>query len=386
MSHVLKLAVIAGEVSGDVLGADLVAELRRGGREVNLVGVGGSRLQAEGLHSLFDFSQLSVMGIADVLAKLPSLIRLIRQTADAIIAARPDALLIIDSPDFTHRVARRVRKTLPDLPVIQYVCPSVWAWKEYRAQAMLGYVDLVLAILPFEPDVMQRLGGPKTVYVGHRLAADADILKVRAARELRAGGGHPTILLLPGSRSSEIKRLADVMGEIAAQISERHPHATFLLPAVARQEAFIREKIASWAVVPECETGDAFKWNAFARADVAIAASGTVILELAMAGVPAVSVYRTDPIIKFLASRIRTWTAALPNLIADYPVIPEYINELLRPGAPVRWAERLMSDTPQRTAMLAGYADVWSRMQSEKPSGELAAAAVIELLESKKPA
>jgi lipid-A-disaccharide synthase len=386
MSQILKLAVIAGEVSGDILGADLVAELRRGGREVNLVGVGGSRLQSEGLRSLFDFSQLSVMGIADVLAKLPSLVRLIRQTADAIIAARPDALLIIDSPDFTHRVARRVRKALPNLPVIQYVCPSVWAWKEYRAQAMLGYVDLVLAILPFEPEVMQRLGGPKTVYVGHRLAADADILKVRAARELRAQGGHPAILLLPGSRSSEIKRLADVMGEMAAQIKARHPDAIFLLPAVARQEAFIREKIASWYVIPECETGDAFKWNAFARADVAIAASGTVILELAMAGVPAVSIYRTDPIIKFLASRIRTWTAALPNLIADYPVIPEYVNELLRPGAPVRWAERLMADTPQRAAMMAGYADVWRRMQSEKPSGEVAAAAVIELLESKKPA
>ena len=386
MSRPLKLAVIAGEVSGDILGGDLVAALRRTGRDVTLIGVGGERLQREGLTSLFDFSELSVMGIADVLGKLPSLLGRIRQTAAAIIAERPDALLIIDSPDFTHRVAKRVRKALPDLPVIQYVCPSVWAWKEYRAQAMLDYVDLVLAVLPFEPAVMQRLGGPKTVYVGHRLAADPDILRVRAAREAREPDAAPTILLLPGSRSSEIKRLGDVMGEAAAEIKARHPQAKFLLPAVARQETFIRQKIASWSVTPECETGDAFKWDAFTRADAAIAASGTVILELAMAGIPAVSIYRTDPIIKFLASRIKTWTAALPNLIADYPIIPEYINELLRPAAPARWAERLMTETPQRAAMLAGYRDVWNKMSVPRPSGELAACAVLDLLDTKKPA
>ncbi|HWU63741.1 MAG TPA: lipid-A-disaccharide synthase [Ensifer sp.] len=386
MMRPLKLAVVAGEVSGDILGGDLVAALRRTGREVELMGVGGERLQREGLQSLFDFSELSVMGIADVLGKLPSLLGRIRQTAAAIIAQRPDALLIIDSPDFTHRVAKRVRKALPNVPVIQYVCPSVWAWKEYRAQAMLGYVDLVLAVLPFEPAVMQRLGGPKTVYVGHRLAADPDILRVRAARQTRVPSPAPTILLLPGSRSSEIKRLADVMGEAAAEIRSRHPQARFLLPAVARQEAFIREKISGWSLTPECGTGDAFKWDAFARADAAIAASGTVILELAMAGVPAVSIYRTDPIIKFLASRIKVWTAALPNLIADYPIIPEYINELLRPAAPVRWVERLMADTPQRAAMLAGYADVWDKMSVPFPSGELAASAMLELLDTKKPA
>lgn len=386
MNRPLKLAVIAGEVSGDILGGDLVAALRRSGREVELFGVGGDRLQREGLNSLFDFSELSVMGIADVLAKLPSLVGRIRQTAASIIASRPDALLIIDSPDFTHRVAKRVRKVLPNLPVIQYVCPSVWAWKEYRAQAMIGYVDLVLAVLPFEPAVIQRLGGPKTVYVGHRLSADADILRVRAARESREPGSVPTILLLPGSRSSEIKRLGDVMGQAAAEIAARHPGARFLLPAVARQEQFIRQTISKWSVSPQCETGDAFKWDAFARADAAIAASGTVILELAMAGVPAVSIYRTDPIVKFLASRIKVWSAALPNLIADYPVIPEYINDLLRPAAPVRWVERLMTDTPQRAAMLAGYRDVWEKMSVARPSGELAAVAMLELLATKKPA
>src|SRR5215217_7092266 len=147
----LKLAVIAGEVSGDLLGADLVQALKPMiDGAVELVGVGGEGLEAEGLHSLFDYSELSIMGIAQVLARLPRLIRRIGQTADAIIAAKPDALLIIDSPDFAHRV----RKALPDLPIVNYVCPSVWAWKEKRAPAMRAYVDHVLAVLPFEPAVM----------------------------------------------------------------------------------------------------------------------------------------------------------------------------------------------------------------------------------------
>ena len=156
----LKLAVIAGEVSGDLLGADLVKALRplvMG--KLSLVGVGGEGLEAEGLTSLFDYSELSIMGIAQVLARLPKLVWRIRQTARAIIAARPDILVIIDSPDFTHRVARLVRKALPDLPVVNYVCPSVWAWKPERAVNMRPYVDHVLAVLPFEPEVMQRLGG-----------------------------------------------------------------------------------------------------------------------------------------------------------------------------------------------------------------------------------
>lgn len=386
MTAPLKIAVIAGEVSGDALGGDLIAALRSGGHDITLLGVGGERLEAEGLQSLFDFSELSVMGVSDVLAKLPSLLARIRQTADAIIAARPDLLLIIDSPDFCHRVAKRVRRRLTDLPVVQYVCPSVWAWKEYRAREMLGYVDLVLAVLPFEPDVMERLGGPRTVYVGHRLAFDRNVLAARAERQTRAPVQAPTILLLPGSRSSEINRLSEVMGAAASEIRDRNPDARFVLPAVTRQEKLIREKLAQWDLKPDCATGEAFKWRAFADADMAIAASGTVILELAMAGVPAVSIYKTDPFITFMMSRIKTWTAAIPNLIADYPLVPEYINAMLRPGALARWAERLAMDTPQREAMLEGYRSVWERMSVPRPSGELAAEAVMELLDTKKPA
>ncbi|WP_230171394.1 lipid-A-disaccharide synthase [Rhizobium sp. CECT 9324] len=383
----LKVAVIAGEVSGDLLGGDLIAALKaRHAGPIELIGVGGEALEAEGLKSLFDFSELSIMGITQVLAKLLRLIGLISKTADAIVAAQPDILLIIDSPDFTHRVAKKVRQKLPDLPVVNYVCPSVWAWKEYRATAMLAYVDAVLAVLPFEPDVMRRLGGPPTHFVGHRLSSHPDIVKVRNARKLKrptAKGDPHTILLLPGSRGSEITSMLPVFGEAMQEFTRRNGPTRFLLPTVARQEARVRDMVAGWTTKPEVLIGDAAKWQAFAEADAAIATSGTVILELALAYVPVMSTYKTDWIIKMISHRIKTWTGALPNLIADYAIVPEYLNEVVRPASMVRWAERLSADTPQRAAMLAGYDEVWSRLNTETPAGEAGAEILMQLLQQK---
>jgi lipid-A-disaccharide synthase len=386
----VKLGIIAGEVSGDLLGADLVRALRSlTGGDLSLVGVGGEALEAEGLASLFDYSELSIMGISQVLARLPKLILRIRQTANAIIAARPDILVIIDSPDFTHRVARIVAKALPDLPIVDYVCPSVWAWKPERAVRMRPYIDHVLAVLPFEPEVMERLGGPPTTYVGHRLASDADVLSVRQRqvekRTARTNLTAATCLLLPGSRASEISRLLPSFGETAEELQGRHPQMRFLLPTVARQEELVRQITASWAVKPEITVGTEAKWRAFARADAAIAASGTVILELALAGIPVVSTYKADWIIRLMHKRIKIWTAAIPNLIADYAVVPEYLNEAVRPGALARWVERLSKDTPEREAMLAGFRTVWQRMETDHPPGETAAHIVLSVLQDKRP-
>jgi lipid-A-disaccharide synthase len=386
----LKLAVIAGEVSGDLLGADLVKALRPlVPGHLSLVGVGGEGLEAEGLKSLFDYSELSIMGISQVLARLPKLILRIRQTANAIVAAKPDILVIIDSPDFTHRVARRVRRALPDLPIVNYVCPSVWAWKSERAAKMLPYVDHVLAVLPFEPEVMQRLGGPPTTYVGHRLASDANVLAVRAQqiekRAARARRASATCLLLPGSRGSEISRLLPAFGETAEELRSRHPDMRFLLPTVPRQENLVRQITASWSVKPEISVGATAKWQAFAEADAAVAASGTVILELALAGIPVVSNYKADWFIRLMHKRIKIWTAAIPNLVADYALVPEYLNEAIRAGALSRWVERLTDDTPERQAMLAGYSTVWQHMATEKPPGETAARVVLNVYNAKKP-
>lgn len=380
----LKIAVIAGEVSGDLLGADLIAALRtRHQAEISLVGVGGDALEAQGLVSLFDFSELSVMGLTQVLARLPKFIGLINRAARAIVAARPDLLLIVDSPDFTHRVARKVRKAMPGLPVVDYVCPSVWAWKEYRAKAMLDYVDLVLAVLPFEPEAMRRLGGPETRFIGHRLTADPDVRRtreMRAARGLPPAGEPKTLMLLPGSRASEIRPLMPIMGAAAAEFIARNGPTRLLVPTVARREALVRELAEGWPVKPDILVGGEAKWQAFAEADAAIAASGTVILELALAGVPTVSCYSMDWLIRFLSHRIKTWSGALPNLIADYPVVPEYLNDFLRPGNVMRAAERLCSDTLQRKAMLEGYDLVWKTLATETPPGEAGAELVLDLL------
>lgn len=384
----LKVGVIAGEVSGDLLGGDLVAALRASyPGEIELMGVGGEALERQGLKSLFDFSELSIMGISQVLKRLPSLIRRIRQTADAIVAARPDVLVIIDSPDFTHRVARRVRKALPDLPVVNYVCPSVWAWKEERAPRMRAYVDHVLALLPFEPAVMARLGGPATTYVGHRLINDPDIRRVRAARLACADRGpHEGVcLLLPGSRGTEINRLLPIFGEAARELSARNPGIRFLLPTVARQEALVRRLTADWLVQPEITASTEQKWQAFIEADAAIAASGTVILELALARVPVLSTYRLDWLANLLLGKIKVWTAAIPNIIADYAVVPEYLNEQVRPGSLTRGFERLSADTAERRAMLEGYDLVNERMQTARPPGETGAAVILDLLATKKP-
>ncbi|MCZ4089433.1 lipid-A-disaccharide synthase [Sinorhizobium psoraleae] len=385
-----KLAVIAGEVSGDLLGADLVRALRsRLEGSLELVGVGGEALEAEGLTSLFDYSELSIMGFSQVLARLPKLLLRIRQTARAIISARPDALLIIDSPDFTHRVARHVRAALPHLPVINYVCPSVWAWKPERAPRMRAYVDHVLAVLPFEPEVMRTLGGPPTTYVGHRLASDANVLAVRARQHekqrLERQQEPATCLLLPGSRGSEVSRLLPIFRETVEELAARHEGMRFLLPTVPRQERRVKELTASWKVRPEISVAADRKWEAFAEADAALAASGTVILELALAGIPVVSTYKADWLVSFLHSRIGIWTAALPNLIADFPIVPEYFNKAIRPAALTRWFERLSIDTPQRRAMLDGFALVRQRMATDRPPGEKAAEIVFDYLQRKKP-
>lgn len=384
----LKVGIIAGEVSGDLLGGDLIAALREAyASPIDLVGVGGEALERQGLKSLFDFSELSIMGISQVLKRLPSLLRRIRQTADTLIAARPDVLVIIDSPDFTHRVARRVRKALRDLPVVNYVCPSVWAWKEERAPRMRGYVDRVLALLPFEPTAMQRLGGPETIYVGHRLVSDPQVRHVREARLARTDRdpAEKVCLLLPGSRSTEITRLLPVFGEAARELYVRNPGIRFLLPTVPRQEALVRRLTADWPVKPVITVSQDDKWQAFAQADAAIAASGTVILELALARVPVISTYRFDWLANLFLRKIKIWTAAIPNLIADYTVVPEYLNEQVRPGSLARWFERLSVDTAERRAMLEGYDLVYERMQTVRPPGETGAAVILDLLATKKP-
>ncbi|KXF77362.1 lipid-A-disaccharide synthase [Paramesorhizobium deserti] len=386
----LKIAIIAGEESGDLLGADLIDALRgQTDRLVNLVGVGGTHLQERGLKSLFDPGEIALMGLSAVLQNLPRLVLRISQAAKAVVAAKPDCLIIIDSPDFTHRVARKVRAADPTIPIVKYIAPTVWAWRPQRAKAMRAYVDHILTILPFEVDVLKRLSGPPATYAGHRLASYKPILDVRAARmereTSRMDDKERTLLVLPGSRRSEIKTLMEPFGKAVAELSGRIETLHVVLPTLAAIEPMVRALSAEWLVKPLIVTSEEDKWKAFGQADAALAASGTVSLELALTHVPTVLAYKVDWFAKqFLMPRITTWSAALPNIIADEAIIPEHFNEFVRPGLLARQLDRLMRPGPAREAQISGFRHIADLMTTDRPAGEIAAKTVLDLVDTAK--
>lgn len=357
----LRVFIVAGEHSGDHLGAGLIRALRDCVPSLELAGVGGDEMIREGLTPLFPLSAIAVMGFVPVLARLPDLLRRIRETADAAVAARPDVLVIIDSPDFTHRVAKRVRALAPAIPIVDYVSPTVWAWRSGRAPAMRAYVDRLLALLPFEPEVHQRLGGPPCSYVGHPLIERLDLLRPSAAEApLR---DRPTLLVLPGSRRSEIRRLTGVFGEAVARVAEHVPGLDVVLPAVADLVDDVRIRVADWPVQPRVVTGEAAKLAAFRSARAALAASGTVTLELALSGVPMVVAYRVSPFETWLRFVVTVPSIVLPNLILGENAIPEYLQEASTSEALAAALQPLLGDTPARAAQLRAFTRLDERMQ-----------------------
>src|SRR4051794_30690625 len=244
-----KLHLIAAEESGDVLGGALMKALRAEHGNISFAGVGGRAMAVQGIESPFDTADPSIIGLGSIPRKLPLILRRIRETADAVIASRPDALLIIDSPDFTHRVARRVRKAAPHVPIINYAPPTVWAWRPWRARAMRRYVDEVLAILPFEPAAFARLNGPPCTYVGHPLAERIAGLRSSTA-EPRPSAGPPLGLGLPGRRSSEIRRLAGIFGEAIELVAKRAGPIEVVLPTLPPLAEQVTAATAIWPVHP----------------------------------------------------------------------------------------------------------------------------------------
>lgn len=381
----LRLAIVTGEESGDQLGADLVQALRRQySGEVTLTGVGGDHLTELGLNSLFDQHEIALVGLSAIVRKLPQLVRRISQLAASIVAAKPDCLVIIDSPDFTHRVARKVRAADPSIPIINYISPSVWAWRPERAKTMRGYIDHVLVILPFEVQALRDLDGPPATYVGHRLVSHSPLLEAAAKNRVRDGGlGDRTeknIVVLPGSRRSEITSLAGPFGEAVELLASRGNRIKLTIPTLPRVEPLVRTLTADWKVRPNIVVGETERLRAFAEADAALAASGTVSLELALARIPTVLSYKPDWLARtFLAPRIRIWSAALPNIIADEPVVPEYFNIFVRAGSLARQIEQLIVPGLRRRAQLESFDKIAKLMQTDRPAGEIAAEKVLEL-------
>ncbi len=377
----LRIAIVAGEESGDLLGADLIAALKaKTGREIRLVGLGGRHLKALGLNPPFDASEIALMGFSAVLAGLPRLIRRISQVASLIATEKPDCLITIDSPDFSLRVAKKVRAANPTIPIVHYVCPSVWAWRPGRAPAMKPYVDHILCILPFEAKALERLGGPQGTYVGHRLSHDANVLRAAAAQNAPRHLGvdrEKTLLLLPGSRRGEVKKLLEPFGETVAVLAERGHRMRLLLPTVPHVAEFVKATVSSWPLQPEIILDAARKWQAFGEADAALIASGTVSLELALSGVPMVSTYKLDPVAKLLQKLITTWSALLPNLIADRALVTEFYDIYVRPQNLARQIEALWSDGGLRSWQKDGFSEVRRRMATDRPAGEIAAQVVL---------
>lgn len=356
--------LIAGEESGDLLGAGLMRALSgRLGDNVRYIGVGGQRMSALGLNSMYPMQEIGLHGIATIIPKLAGLVQRQNHTARAVLAERPDVFVTIDCPSFNLGVARRVRNADPSITNIHYVMPSVWAWRPGRAKTMARWIDRVLAILPFEPEVSRNLSGPPCSYVGHPLIERTGRLRPQPGeRASLDDAGRRTLLVLPGSRRSEIRRLLQPFGETVSMIADATGPLDVVLPAVPHLMDEIRAGIVDWAIQPDVIVGEDEKFAAFRRAHAALAASGTVTLELALAGVPMVVAYRIDPFAKWFKLFLKAKSIVLSNLVLGENVIPELID---RQSTPERMAGALLpllGETAERKRQLAAFAKLDSLM------------------------
>ncbi|WP_119307514.1 lipid-A-disaccharide synthase [Cohaesibacter haloalkalitolerans] len=365
--------IVIGEDSGDQLGARAVKAIKAllGGR-VRFAGLAGERMQEEGLSTLFPLSEIAVMGIINIIRQYPSLHRRGMEVVEDVIARNPDLLLIIDSPEFTHAVAKRVRKRRPDLPIIDYVSPSVWAWRPGRARKMARYVDHVLALLPFEVEAHKRLMGPPCTYVGHPLIERLDVLRPQAGE--RGGLDAPVLLVLPGSRRSEVSRLLVEFGEVIRLARERHPNLRVILPAVSHLRGLIDEGLKSWAVQPEVVVGEGAKFAAFRKAHAALAASGTVTLELGLSGIPMVVAYKVDWIVRQFKWLLTAHSIVLTNLVLGRNAIPEFLDDEANARTLADNLLPLLEASPARAAQVTALEELDEKMTlpDETPSERVA--------------
>ncbi len=380
-----RLFLLAGEPSGDKLGAALIEGLRALTPTAEIVGVGGPEMEARGLQSLFPMADLSVMGLVEVLPRYLHLRRRLREAAAAVAEMGPDALVTIDSPDFSLRLAALARGTSPRLRTIHYVAPSVWAWRPGRAARMAKVVDHVLALLPFEPPYMEA-AGMTCDFVGHPVAAEpiASAAEVAAFREAHGiAEATPLLLALPGSRRGEVARLANRFGEALRAVLARHPEARVVVPAVPHLAVLVADRIAGWPgrpiLVDPGRDDAAAKGAAFAAADVALAASGTVSLELAAAGVPMVIGYDMAPLTRAIVGRLlRVDTVTLVNLVSETRAVPEFLGRNCRPEPMAAALINLLEDPAARAAQEAALTLTMERLgRGGEPPGLRAARSVL---------
>lgn len=381
----MRVFVIAGEPSGDLLGGALLAGLRKLDPALQIAGVGGPAMATEGLESLFPMSELSVMGLAEVLPRYRALKRRISQTAEAVLDFAPDALVTIDSPDFCLRVARRVRGAAPGIRTVHYVAPSVWAWRPGRAERMAEVIDHVLAILPFEPPLMHE-AGMSCDFVGHPVVAEPvasadEAAAFRTANDIAPDA--PLVLCLPGSRRGEVARLGARFDEALMRLRDRVPEIRVVLPTVPGVADLVGPMAKRWPTTPVVVEGAADKRAAFAAADLALAASGTVSLELAANGVPMVIGYDMAPLSRILIGlMLRTDTVTLVNLVSETRSVPEFLGRRCQPGPMANALITLLDDEDARSEQVAAMELTMQRLgRGGEPPGLRAARSVLAAVE-----
>ena len=372
--------VIAGEPSGDRLGARLIAALKSATDDhIQFSGVGGPKMESQGLASLFPMSELSVMGFAEVLPQLPNLLRRIRETAKDIRASKPDVVVTIDAPDFSLRVAKRLKGS--SIPLVHYVAPSVWAWKPGRAKKIAAILDHLLTLLPFEPPYFEKEGLAST-FVGHAViesgANEGDGVAFHTKHDIAV---HANVLcVLPGSRHSEVSRLLPIIRSAIEKL--KTPDLHLVLPTVETVGAEVRQAVSTWPWPVTIVTSDAEKFDAFAASHGAIAASGTVSLELALARVPYVTIYKVNKLTGMIARRmIKTPFANIINILLDRQAVPELIQENCRADMIASKIDDLLIGDDAAMAQIADFEEALSKLQSsgQNPSDK-AAAVVLDVI------
>jgi lipid-A-disaccharide synthase len=357
--------IVAGEPSGDALGGALIAALReRVGAGLRVAGIGGESMAEQGLSSLVPLSDLAVAGVAEVLPRAPLILRRVRETVRAIQVLRPDAVVTIDSSGFSWRIAHRLRRDGERLPLIHYVAPMVWAWRPGRARRMARWYDHLLALLPFEPPYFARVGLACS-YVGHPViesgADRGDAARFRAIHGL--AGDELVLTVLPGSRSGEVRRLLPVFGAALRQLEPMIGPFRVAVPTVENVAAAVSAGVADWPGQPIVLRGAMAKYDAFAASRAAMAASGTVALELALARLPMVVAYRLNPLTEALLARlVKVRQANLVNLILGRPLVPELLGGDCTPARLSAAVAELVRDERVRSAHIDGYDEALRRL------------------------
>ena len=329
----------------------------RTGGAVMFAGVGGRGMAAEGLQSLHPIEDFSIIGLSSIPQRLPRIVRHLRDTLHALRRVRPDALIVIDSPGYNLWLARFARRANPSLPIFSYVSPSVWAWRPQRARSMRRFIDHVLSLLPFEPAAHQRLGGPPCSYVGHPIIAEVAALRPDAVEARRRLADPPVVLVLPGSRRGEVERLAAIFGNAVGLLRDRVGPLEVVVPTVPHLAPAVEAATRSWPVAARIVVDPAEKHAAYRVARLALAKSGTVTLELALAGVPMVAAYRLSTF-DYAAGRmlVQVSSIILANLVLGENVVPEFIQGACTAENLCDALVPLIGDTPERRRQVEAFA------------------------------